>query len=57
MPSDCTMRWTVEVRCEMVPARWHEFQLHADLLPSARMALERAGAFIRDRIPGLGSPH
>jgi acetyl esterase/lipase len=47
----------VEVRCEMVPGRWHEFQLHAGLLPSARMALERAGAFIRDRIPGLGSSH
>jgi len=47
----------VEVRCEMVPGSWHEFQLHAGLLPSARMALERAGAFIRDRIPGFGSPH
>lgn len=47
----------VDVRCEMLPGRWHEFQLHAGLLPSARMALERAAGFIRDRIPGLGSPH
>ncbi len=36
----------VSVRCEIVPDRWHEFQLHAHLLPSARMAIERAAAFI-----------
>lgn len=47
----------VEVRCEMVPGRWHGFQLHAGLLPSARVALERAAAFIRNRVPGLGSSH
>lgn len=47
----------VEVRCEMVQGRWHEFQLHAGFLPSARMALERAAGFIRDRVPGLGLSH
>ncbi len=47
----------VEVRCELVPGRWHDFQLQAGLLPSARMALERAAGFIRDRVPRLGSPH
>jgi acetyl esterase/lipase len=36
----------VAVRCEIVPARWHEFQLHAGMLPSARAAVERAGSFI-----------
>jgi monoterpene epsilon-lactone hydrolase len=36
----------VTVRCEIVPGRWHEFQLHAHLLPSAMMAIERAADFI-----------
>jgi acetyl esterase/lipase len=37
----------VAVRCEIVPGRWHCFQLHAGSLPSADAALARAGAFIR----------
>ena len=36
----------VAVRCEIVPRRWHEFQLHAGTLPSAIMAIERAAEFI-----------
>jgi acetyl esterase/lipase len=36
----------VAVRCEIVPRRWHEFQLHAGKLPSAMMAIERAAEFI-----------
>jgi monoterpene epsilon-lactone hydrolase len=47
----------VDVRCELIAGRWHEFQLQAGMLPSARMALERAAGFIRDRIPALGSRH
>lgn len=54
---DALDRAGIDVRCEMVRGRWHEFQLHAGLLPSARMALERAAGFIRDHVPGLGSPH
>lgn len=36
----------VDVRCEIVPGRWHAFQVHAGLLPSANAALKRAGHFI-----------
>jgi acetyl esterase/lipase len=36
----------VAVRCEIVPGRWHAFQLHAGCLPSADGALARAAAFI-----------
>lgn len=36
----------VAVRCEIVPARWHAFQFHAGMLPSAAAALDRAGRFI-----------
>jgi acetyl esterase/lipase len=36
----------VTVRCEIVPDRWHEFQLHAGMLPSAMMAIERAAEFV-----------
>ena len=36
----------VTVRCEIEPARWHAFQLHAGLLPSATAAIARAGEFI-----------
>lgn len=41
----------VAVRCEIVPARWHAFQLHAGMLPSADAAIERAGQFIRACLP------
>jgi acetyl esterase/lipase len=40
----------VEVRCETVPARWHVFQLHAGVLPSATMAVARAGEFASQNI-------
>jgi acetyl esterase/lipase len=36
----------VGVRCEIVPKRWHAFQLHAGLLPSANAAIKRAASFI-----------
>ena len=36
----------VAVRCEIVPARWHAFQLHAGMLPSADAAIEHAAKFI-----------
>jgi acetyl esterase/lipase len=36
----------VAVRCEVVPGRWHEFQLHAGALPSAKAAIARAADFI-----------
>jgi len=41
----------VAVRCEIVPARWHAFQLHAGVLPSATEAIRRAGSFIVRHIP------
>jgi acetyl esterase/lipase len=40
----------IAVRCEIVPARWHVFQLHAGLLPSANAAVDRAAAFIAANI-------
>lgn len=36
----------VAVRCELVPDRWHAFQLHAGLLPSADAAIDRAATFL-----------
>ena len=36
----------VAVRCEIVPGRWHVFQLHAGVLPSADAAVARAADFI-----------
>jgi acetyl esterase/lipase len=36
----------VAVRCEIVPGRWHAFQLHAGMLPSANAAIERAAGFV-----------
>jgi monoterpene epsilon-lactone hydrolase len=36
----------VAVRCEIIPERWHAFQLHAGMLPSAGAAVARAAAFI-----------
>jgi acetyl esterase/lipase len=34
------------VRCEIVPGRWHVFQLHAGMLPSADAAIARAAEFM-----------
>jgi acetyl esterase/lipase len=35
-----------DVRCEIIPGRWHAFQLLAGSLPSADAALARSGQFI-----------
>jgi acetyl esterase/lipase len=43
---DALERQGVTVRCEIVPGRWHAFQLHAGWLPSADAAIARAAAFI-----------
>ena len=43
----------VAVRCEIVPGRWHAFQLHAGWLPSADAALARAAAFIAAAFRGV----
>ena len=43
---DALDKAAVAVRCEIVPRRWHEFQLHAGTLLSAMMAIERAAEFI-----------
>jgi len=40
----------VAVRCEIVPGRWHGFQLHAGTLPSATAAIKRAAEFIVSNI-------
>jgi acetyl esterase/lipase len=44
---DALERAGVAVTCEIVPRRWHAFQIHAGMLPSADAALTRAGEFIR----------
>lgn len=36
----------IAVRHEIIPARWHAFQLHAGMLPSADAALVRAAQFV-----------
>ena len=36
----------VTSRCEIVARRWHGFQLHGGILPSANEAIERAAGFI-----------
>jgi acetyl esterase/lipase len=41
----------VAARCEIMRERWHVFQIHAGLLPGAKAAIERAGNFIRRKIP------
>ncbi len=43
---DALLHAGVAVGCEIVPRRWHVFQLHAGMLPSADAAIERAGNFI-----------
>ena len=47
---DALLKAGVAVRCEIVPARWHTFQLHAGILPSADAAIERAATFITRNI-------
>ena len=44
---DALERAGVAVRCEIVRSRWHAFQLHAGMLPSADAAVGRAAEFIR----------
>jgi hypothetical protein len=39
------------VRCEVIPALWHNFHLHAGMLRSADAAIDRAARFIADTIP------
>jgi len=48
---DALERAGAAVRCEIVPGRWHSFQLHAGWLPSADAAIARAADFIRSHIP------
>lgn len=48
---DALERAGATVRCELVPGRWHSFQLHAGWLPSADAAIARAADFIGDHIP------
>ncbi len=36
----------VAVDCEIVPALWHGFHLHAGMLPAADAAIERVGRFV-----------
>jgi acetyl esterase/lipase len=48
---DAIERAGASVRCEIVPGRWHSFQLHAGWLPSADAAIARAADFIRSHIP------
>jgi len=40
----------VAAACEIIPERWHTFQLHVGSLPSADAAVARAGNFIRRNI-------
>jgi len=47
---DALLKAGVAVRCEIVPARWHVFQIHAGVLPSANAAIARAATFIMRNI-------
>jgi len=47
---DALARAGVTVRCEIEPARWHAFQLHAGMLPSAGAAVARAADFITNAL-------
>lgn len=40
----------VAAACEIIPERWHTFQLHAGSLPSADAAIARAATFIQRNI-------
>lgn len=46
----------VAVRCEIVPERWHAFQLHAGMLPSADAAVARTAHFITQNAKGRSAP-
>ena len=48
---DALRKAGVVARCEIMRERWHVFQIHAGLLPGAKAAIERAGNFIRRKIP------
>jgi len=48
---DALERAGAVVRCEIVPGRWHSFQLHAGWLPSADAAIARAADFIGSHVP------
>lgn len=43
---DALERAGITVRCEIIPGRWHAFQLHAGWLPSADAAIARGADFI-----------
>jgi len=43
---DALAKASVDVRCETIAGRWHEFQLFAGMLPSAAAALRRAADFV-----------
>jgi acetyl esterase/lipase len=48
----------VAVRCEIVPAVWHSFHLHAGMLPAANAAIDRASRFIFNSVaPPVLDPH
>jgi acetyl esterase/lipase len=53
---DALERAGVAVRFEIVARRWHVFQLHAGMLPSADAAVARAAAFISRAIRTPGRP-
>jgi acetyl esterase/lipase len=44
--TDALVTAGVPARCEIVPAQWHAFQLHAGILSAADAAIERAARFI-----------
>jgi cation diffusion facilitator CzcD-associated flavoprotein CzcO len=54
---DALVAAEVDVSAEVVAGRWHVFQLHAGLLPSADAALARAGAFIAAQVDAAATAH
>jgi acetyl esterase/lipase len=50
---DALLRAGVAVRCEVIPALWHGFHLHAGMLRSADAAIDRAARFIADTMAPL----
>jgi acetyl esterase/lipase len=54
---EALLRAGVAVRCEVIPALWHNFHLHAGMLRSANAAIERAARFISETMrPPIGGP-
>jgi acetyl esterase/lipase len=47
---DALRRAGTTVRYEVIPGRWHAFQLHAGMLPSADAALGRAAQFVASHL-------